>query len=787
MIRTPLARLGQAALAGVLAVGALAAPASAAAGRGTVQGTFTTDAGQPIAGASVYAYTADDQDYLGDTTTGDDGTYTLRNIRATDVKLQFHTRGLDQWAHRQADFASATSFPVVADRTLTVDERLHATGTLAGRLTDESGGPAAWVSVQAFTSEDWSSTYGYTDADGHYALDVLPGDYKVRYSRDATEQWAHGQTRREQATVFTVAAGQTVAVDDALLPTGTLGGRITDAGGAALPGAVVTLFRDEEWVVDATTDEDGRYTFQGVLPGEYRVGFAVDGGATQFIPGKLVRSQATVFTVTAGAHTVADDAQLAVGRMQGRLVDTAGEPVAGHFVRVAAGDEGSEIEYEAETASDGTWRVDGVFPGEYLVSFVKPDWTRRQYAYGKGTAAAADRVTLSSGATVTVDDTWVDGATLVVRATDAATGAPVADFCAYVSGADVSECTSGSEVTVRDLPEGSFEMSVTPGRKSFHLYSGDVDVTLTAGGTTTVTVPLAQGGKVSATITERAGGAPVRGACVDLAVLGRGGLGDGQGIACSNANGRLTTPALRPGTYEMFAYGPDGLGHQWVGAAGGTGDQRAAARITVKPGRVATAPTVLLDPAGTITGTVTGPAGAPLEGANVAYSAWGYGIGPSHDTDTDATGRWSLDVLGPYAWPLQFTYDGERIWSGGGGNRFTAETVAVTAGGTTTYDTVLDATAGLTGTATVAAGAGPWWRIEAVNAATGDPVGVADGEGTGPYTMALAGAQQVRLRWMAFGDGDFADGWHGGADQATAAKVRVPRSGAAAVDVPVGR
>src|SRR5688500_1176762 len=98
MIRTPLRRLGLAALSGVLAVGALTAPAAAAAGRGTVQGTFTTDSGEPIAGASVYAFTAGDQDFLAEATTDDDGRYKLRNVRATDVKVQFHTMGMTQWA-----------------------------------------------------------------------------------------------------------------------------------------------------------------------------------------------------------------------------------------------------------------------------------------------------------------------------------------------------------------------------------------------------------------------------------------------------------------------------------------------------------------------------------------------------------------------------------------------------------------------------------------------------------------------------------------------------------------
>jgi hypothetical protein len=445
------------------------------------------------------------------------------------------------------------------------------------------------------------------------------------------------------------------------------------------------------------------------------------------------------------------------------------------------------VSFETTTGADGAWSVEGVFPGSYVVSFVQPDYSRRQYAYGKGTAAAADRITVESGATATVDDTWADGATLVVRATDVATGAPVSDFCAWVTQIDAGGCTAGDELELTDLAEGTFGVSVAPGEKSFYLYADDRATTLTAGQVTTLSVPLAQGGKASATITDRATGAAVRGACVDLAVLGRGGLGDGQGIACSNASGKLTTPALRPGTYEMFAYGVDGLGHQWVGATGGTGDQRAAARITVKAGKVAKAPAVLLDRAGTITGTLTDGAGEPLADASVAYSSWGYGVGPSHDTETDAEGRWTLDVLGPYAWPLQFSHGQERVWSGGGGNRFTAETIPVTSDATTTYDMALDPAAALTGKVTLSAGSDEkWWRLEAYNAATGDPVGVADGQGDGTYTMPLAGAQPVKIHWHVSGD-EFLDGWYDGVtDWESATKVRVPKSGPKSIDFTLG-
>lgn len=785
MSRNPFARLGLAAVAGVLALGALAAPA-AAAERGTISGTFTTDSGIPIAGASVYAYTADDNDYLADATTDDDGRYTLRNVRATDVKVQFYDAGIEQWAHRQPDFDSATTFTLAAGQTLTVDERRLPTGTITGLLTEPSGEPAAWVSVNAVRQDVWGSVYSYTGEDGRFSMAVLPGEYTVSFLRDATEQWAYGKADAESADTFTVAAGQTVVVDDRLLPTGTLGGTLSGPDGGPLAEAEVTLYRGDSYVTGTMTDADGRYTFANVLPGGYQVGFRVGDGPTQYIRGTANPAEAATFTVVAGEHTVADDALMRVSTVQGRLTDSAGAAVAGHVVEVALDDESGQVRYETSTDDDGAWSVSGVFPGSYVVAFTRPDYSRRQYAYGKGTHAAAERIQVGPGTMVTVDDTWVDGATLTVTATDAQTGAPVSDFCVNVWNIDGNGCTTGTEVTLEDLPEGTFGLSVTPGEKSFYPYAEGGTVTLTPGRTTAVSVPLTQGGKVTAVITDRATGAPVRGACIDLKVLGRGGLGDNHGIKCSNANGRLTTPAVASGTYEMFVYGTDGYGHQWAGETGGTGDQRAAARIKVKPGKVTRTPDVRLDPAGTITGTVTDADGRPLEHAYVSYSSWSSGAGPSHGATTDAHGRWTLDELGPYAWPLLFSHR-SAIWSGGVGNRFDAEPVPVTSGSTTTYDTVLTTSSRLTGAVTGVAGAGTYWRIEAVNAATGDEVGVADGRLGEPYTIPLAGAQQVKLRWHQYGESSFSSGWYDGVgDQDSATKVWVPRSGTKTLDVAIG-
>jgi carboxypeptidase family protein len=383
------------------------------------------------------------------------------------------------------------------------------------------------------------------------------------------------------------------------------------------------------------------------------------------------------------------------------------------------------------------------------------------------------------------------GATLVVRAVDAATGAPVSGFCATLSPIDGSGCGDGPEVILEALTAGPAQVFVSPGETSNYLSSADVAVTLVDGETTSVTVPLTLGGRVAATVIDRTTGQGVADACIVLVVPRRGGLPDGCGNVTDQL-GRVTSYPLAAGTYHMFVFTPEGYGYQWAGPRRGTGDQREAARIRVRAGQVTQAPTVRLDPAGEISGVVSDPAGAPVPGADVSISAWGFGVGPSLNTVTDEQGRYVLDHLGPYSWPLSFTPGGNlpRQWSGGVGNRFQAETIRVRPAQTTSYDMTLARGSVLRGAVTVRGGAvADSWRLVAANATTGDQMGVADSAEAGDltYQMPLVGPQQVKIRWDAqIGEEDRSGWWENAADITTATRVPVPRSGVRTLDLTIG-
>ena len=147
-------------------------------------------------------------------------------------------------------------------------------------VTDASGNPVAAVT---------------TDANGQYKFEnLLPGDYKVTFTNpagyEATVSDA-GDDRGADSNGTEAAVSLTQGQDDAtvdygLVGTGVIGdqlfvdvnqngGNAPDAGDKVLPGVKVTL----TWTgpggitrtYETTTDADGKYKFENLLPGDYKV------------------------------------------------------------------------------------------------------------------------------------------------------------------------------------------------------------------------------------------------------------------------------------------------------------------------------------------------------------------------------------------------------------------------------------------------------------------------------------------------------------------------------------
>ncbi|MEV6491967.1 carboxypeptidase-like regulatory domain-containing protein [Actinoplanes sp. NPDC051633] len=660
------------------------------------------------------------------------------------------------------------------------------TGTISGTVTASSGGPATDFYLTAYPVDGTGLVRGDTFDGGRYSISVPAGQWRVAVETEITGfQYVPQVTRLEDGAVFTVATGQTTVVDETLLPRGAIQGTLKYSGGRPVTDRVVKVWQDDTVVETQYSGDDGSYYFGGLEPGVYLVSWENPDRSDTYVPGTVHRDQAERITVRAGEVTTANTRDVESAALSGTLTTPDGTPVVNAFVTVKAVAGGRS--YGDVTGRDGTWAVNGIDPENYRVSFWNLASDLTQYAYGQATAEQAHVFTLTPGSATVVDDTWVLGSTLRVTATDKATGGPAAHFCVSVGNA-TGYCTDGATVTIPGLTAGPTTIRVNPESSSDHLPSGPVPVTVADGGRTDVTVPLDEGGRVSVEVVDRATGTGQKQWCVVLATPGEGGVPDGRHQGCTYKNGKLTTYAAPAGTYQMFVYSTNarGLGAQWVGESGGSGDQKEAVKFKVKTGRTTRLPRVLLDPGGDIRGTVRNPAGAPLAKVNVGVNAWPLDTTPPF-FESFPDGSFRVYSLGPYPWPLIFTpKDGSapRQLPGPTGNRFQAETVTVLPGTGATYDMTLSAGSRLTGTITVGPGQPSFTggRITAVNAATGDELAVADFTGQGgTYDMSIIGGGAVLLRWTLTGGagGTVASGaWDD--------KVSIPKSGTKTLDLTIG-
>ncbi|MEU8080313.1 carboxypeptidase regulatory-like domain-containing protein [Catellatospora citrea] len=638
-------------------------------------------------------------------------------------------------------------------------------GSIAGRLTD-AGQPVAGASVYASAVDGDGWGYGSTDADGHYQLTDLPaGSYRVAFDAPGhASQYAYQQTEWESAAQIAVPAGGQVTVDDELLPTGTITGTFRDRAGNGMSVPV----RAEFFGLTSSTNSgpDGKFTLQ-VLPGDYRVMFEVGSGVYQYAVGSAGYNTATVYSVAVGQTVTVDDTLLATGTIAGRFVDREGVGIADLEVSVE-GTAGPS--YSTTTDAAGEYRVDNVFVGSgYRVGFHGYERNIVQYAYGEVDSSDADLFTVTEGATTRVDDTLLPTGSVHFTVTDADTGAPVSAFEAnvgytHVSGVDGSATAEG----------------VAIGKQWTYVYadgylgSEQSRVTVTEGATTEVAISLTRTAKITTTVVDARTGAPVAGFCVKASAPTD--FSFWEGCTASDADGKVNFDYLRPGDYQLFAYGSprdeprSKYGAQWVTADGGTGNRSLAAIVTAVPGQTVTAPTIKLDRRGTITGTIKGAGGVPATDAVVTFGNVHYYSGEGDISfPAEADGTYTVDWLGPYHWPLHFyANDHAPQWSGNSGNRGAATKIKVRAGQTVTYDIEL-----VRGTTVTVTAPDSGWYV-AYHAGTGETSGRCHADPAKTCDMLVLGPQKVRFKVWGDTQGDL---WHGGIDFATATSVQIPETG----------
>ena len=302
--------------------------------------------------------------------------------------------------------------------------------TIAGKLyndadasfsASESEAPYAGVTVALLKKDgtpvldkDGNPVTAVTDAEGKYSFRGLPlGEYTVSVvdptsgplaGTKPTEAYT-GRYKTTADVTIAEATGSVIDVNFGFVKPASVGDYtwmdvnrdgLQDADEPALPGVSVTLTRaDGSAVTDAsgnpvaavTTDANGKYVFENLLPGDYKVSFQAPAGfeATTSEAGDdraadsngasasvtLVQGQTddTIDFGAVGTGVIGDQLFVDVNQNGGKDPDAGDKVLPGVKVTLTwTGPGGITRTYETTTDADGKYKFENLLPGEYKVS-----------------------------------------------------------------------------------------------------------------------------------------------------------------------------------------------------------------------------------------------------------------------------------------------------------------------------------------------------------------------------------------------------------------------------------
>ena len=302
--------------------------------------------------------------------------------------------------------------------------------TIAGKLyndadasfsSSDSEAPYAGVTVALLKRDgtpvldkDGNPVTAVTDAEGKYSFVGLPlGEYSVSVvdptsgpleGTKPTEAYT-GRYKTSADVTIAEATGSVIDVNFGFVKPASLGDYtwmdvnrdgIQDADEPALPGVSVTLtYEDGSAVTDAsgnvvtakTSDANGKYSFENLLPGGYKVSFqapagfeattsdagsdraADSDGATASVTVAQGQTDDTIDFGAVGTGVIGDQLFVDVNQNGGGAPDAGDKVLAGVKVTLTwTGPGGITRTYETTTDADGTYKFENLLPGEYKVS-----------------------------------------------------------------------------------------------------------------------------------------------------------------------------------------------------------------------------------------------------------------------------------------------------------------------------------------------------------------------------------------------------------------------------------
>ena len=257
---------------------------AANAADGTISGTITDEqSGDPIAGVTIYVYTAN-YGYGAYAYTDQNGTFTTSALPPGDYKIQYNapyqSAYLSEWYNNKTSFNTAD--PVTLGTTDTTANASLAKGArISGTVTaDGTGTPIVNATVYVSQVDGYATVAsGYTDQNGIFTTSALPpGDYKIQYNAPYQSaylsEWYNNKASYDTADPVTL--GTTDITANASLAKGArISGTVTaeDTGEPISSGGSVYVYPKNvsSSAAYASIGQDGTFTTSALPPGDYKI------------------------------------------------------------------------------------------------------------------------------------------------------------------------------------------------------------------------------------------------------------------------------------------------------------------------------------------------------------------------------------------------------------------------------------------------------------------------------------------------------------------------------------
>jgi len=575
--------LAGASVAALLLSGLVAGPASAVSPAADITGTVYGANNVPIVGATVTVAEGG-----ASATTNSSGVYDIANVTPGVVHL---TASAATYLNSPATAVTVPA-PTTTPVTVTQDFYLIHPSIVRGFITDPGGNPLPGITVHLDGSSSQLTTT--TLSNGSYDFTGLDlGSYFVSIESSSF-------VPPTPIAVNITTGGSAIDASMQFIAGATISGTALAPGGAPLANAIVSIAGPVNAMT--TTDGSGNYSFSVLPVGSYDVNFD---SATAYIP----PATQTVAVTTPGSTVTVNGQFLAPSTITGTVTDPSSAPIGG--VTVTASGPSSAT---ATTASDGTYTLNGLAPGDYTVTFHLDGYID----------PAPQTITIADyGTNQVANAQLVAPATISGTVTDA-TANPIAGATVTLDGPVTATTTTnnGGGYTFPGLPVGSYTVMVTaPG----FVDSSSLPVSVTtAGSTVTQDVTMNASSQLTVTVTD-SHAVPVAGATVTVT----GNLGS-IFSGTTDGSGHVTFTGLAPDVYSVQA------------TADGYFTAAATNFTVVGYGETDTLGVNVLSPSN-IYGTITDPSTANLAGATVTLE----GPGVSATTTSAADGSYNFPGLAP--------------------------------------------------------------------------------------------------------------------------------------------